>query len=161
LQVSEQRTFPRPRDEIWEKLMDFSVLARTLPGVTRLDPVDGDSCAVTVEPPVSSITGTYEGTVSVIEKSPIDNYALRGEAKGTLGWVKGDALFELTDEDAGTRVASTMSFHTGGVLSGVGQRFMEGVARSMMRQFLNAFERELGAPDGHLGADRNQDEEER
>jgi carbon monoxide dehydrogenase subunit G len=147
MQISEQRTFPRPRDEVWEKLMDFSFLARTLPGVTRLDPVDDETCSLTVEPPVSSITGTYEGTVQVTQKTPIDNYALHGEAKGALGWVKGDARFELSDEAPGTLVASTMSFQTGGVLAGVGQRFMEGIARSMMRQFFKAFERELAASD--------------
>jgi uncharacterized protein len=160
MQVSEQRTFQRPREEIWASLMDFALLARTLPGVKRLEPVDGETCSLTVEPPVSSITGTYEGTVRVVEKSPTDAYALRGEAKGTLGWVRGDAHFELADEDAGTRVSSTMSFQTGGALAGVGQRFMEGVAGSMMRQFFRAFERELAAPEGNRRPDSKQEEDE-
>jgi len=161
MQVTEQRTFARPREEVWAKLMDFSVLARTLPGVKQLDPVDGETCTLTVQPPVSSLTGSYEGTVKVVQKTPIDSYVLRGEAKGTLGWVRGDARFELTDEDVGTRVASTMSFQTGGVLSGVGQRFMEGVAKSMMRQFFKAFECELGPADGDRQAGNKQSEEER
>jgi carbon monoxide dehydrogenase subunit G len=146
VQVTEQRTFRRPRAEIWEKLMDFGVMARTLPGVSRLDPLDGDSCSLTVEPPVSAITGTYEGTVAVVQRTPIDNYQLTGEAKGTLGWVRGDARFELVEEGTSTRVASTMSFQTGGKISGVGQRFMEGIARSMVRSFFEAFERELDEP---------------
>jgi carbon monoxide dehydrogenase subunit G len=146
MQVVEQRTFQRPRAEVWEKLMDFGVLARTLPGVTRLDPVNGEVCSLTVEPPVSAITGTYEGTVEVVDKSPIENYELRGEATGTLGWVRGGARFELVEEGEATHVASTMSFQTGGMLSGVGQRFMEGIAKSMMRQFFKAFERELESP---------------
>ena len=50
-----------------------------------------------------------------------------------------------------------MSFQTGGVLSGVGQRFMEGIAKSMMRQFFKAFERELeSSGDGN----RRKDEED-
>jgi carbon monoxide dehydrogenase subunit G len=160
MKISEERTFNRPRAEVWEKLMDFGVLARTLPGVTRLDPHGGEVCSLTVEPPVSAITGTYEGTVKVVEKTPIDNYALSGEAKGSLGWVKGDARFELVDEGRGTRVASAMSFQTGGVLSGVGQRFMEGIAKSMMRQFFTAFERELdtSSPDGRRANDHEEDE---
>jgi carbon monoxide dehydrogenase subunit G len=159
LRVDEQRTFDRPRAEVWEKLMDFGVLARTLPGVTRLDPLGTDVCSLTVEPPVSAITGTYEGTVKVVEKTPIANYELSGEAKGTLGWVRGDARFELTDEGQATRVASTMSFQTGGTLSGVGQRFMEGIAKSMMRQFFKAFERELEARSADGGPARDHEED--
>ena len=123
--------------------MDFGVLARTLPGIERLDPLDQDTCRLTIKPPVSAITGSYEGTVGVVHKTPIDNYELRGEAKGPLGWVRGDARFELAEAEAGTRVASTMTFQTGGMLSGVGQRFMEGIAKSMMRQFFKAFGCEL------------------
>jgi carbon monoxide dehydrogenase subunit G len=159
LRVHEQRTFDRPRAEVWEKLMDFGVLARTLPGVTRLDPLGIDVCSLTVEPPVSAITGTYEGTVKVVEKTPIAHYELSGEAKGTLGWVRGDARFELADEGQATRVASTMSFQTGGTLSGVGQRFMEGIAKSMMRQFFKAFELELEARNADGGSARNHEED--
>ena len=85
--------------------------------------------------------------------------ALQWKAKGTLGWVKGDARFELADDGDGTRVASTMSFQTGGMLSGVGQRFMEGVAKSMIRQFFKAFERELEAPGQRRREAREQSEE--
>jgi carbon monoxide dehydrogenase subunit G len=145
MNVKEERTIARPPAEVWDKLMDFDVLARTLPGVKRLDSVDGQTCELTVEPPVSSITGTYEGTVTVVEKRPTDSYRLSGEAKGTLGWVRGDAHFELVEEHDGTRVTSTMSFQTGGVLSGVGQRFMEGIAKSMVRQFFKAFQNEFEA----------------
>ena len=160
MQVNEQRTFPSTQAQVWEKLMDFDVLARTLPGVTRLDPVDADTCRLTVEPPVSSITGTYEGTVKVAQKTPVDSYQLSGEAKGTLGWVRGDAHFELSAEEEGTRVSSTMSFQTGGTLSGVGQRFMEGIAKSMVRQFFKAFERELEASPSQGTAAGQHDEED-
>ena len=81
--------------------------------------------------------------MKVVQKNPIDNYELRGEAKGTLGWVKGGRPLRADRAGRGRDVASTMSFQTGGVLSGVGQRFMEGIAKSMMRQFFKAFEREL------------------
>jgi carbon monoxide dehydrogenase subunit G len=67
------------------------------------------------------------------------------EDKGRLGWVKGDAVFELADRDGQTEVTSTMTVQTGGVLSGVGQRFMGAVANSMIKQFFAAFGEELAA----------------
>jgi carbon monoxide dehydrogenase subunit G len=144
MEVTQSSVFAHPRQQVWDKLMDFDVLARTLPGVERLDPVDENTCSLRVKVLVPSITGTYDGTVTVVEKEPIGRYKLRGEAKGRLGWVKGDADFALGETADGTEVASTMSFQTGGVLSGVGQRFMQAIAKSMIRDFFKSFERELG-----------------
>jgi carbon monoxide dehydrogenase subunit G len=144
MKASHTQVLPHGRDEVWRHLMDFQVLARTLPGVESLEPVDLDTCLLTVRVLIPSITGSYTGTVRVVERDPTSSYRLRGEAKGRLGWVRGDAEFELADEAGGTAVSSTMDFHTGGILAGVGQRFMEGIARSMIREFFEAFDAELG-----------------
>jgi arylformamidase len=143
MEVTQSAVLPHPRQHVWEKLMDFDVLARTLPGVEKLEPVDAETCRLTVKVLVPSITGTYEGTVSVVEKQPTESYRLHGEAKGRLGWVRGDASFSLLEKGKDTEVSSTMNFQTGGVLSGVGQRFMQAIARSQVRDFFTAFEREL------------------
>jgi carbon monoxide dehydrogenase subunit G len=143
MEVTQSNVFAHTRQQVWDKLMDFEALGRTLPGVEQLDPLDENTCALKVKVLVPSITGTYEGTVSVVEKEPIESYRLHGEAKGRLGWVRGDASFALQDAAGGTEVSSTMNFQTGGVLSGVGQRFMQAIAKSMIRDFFKAFEREL------------------
>jgi uncharacterized protein len=143
MEVSQSQVFPHARQHVWDKLMDFEVLGRTLPGVEKLEPIDAESCRLSVKVLVPSITGNYDGTVRVVEKQPTNSYRLRGEAKGRLGWVKGDAVFELVDADGETRVSSTMNIQTGGVLSGVGQRFMQAIAKSMIRDFFSAFGREL------------------
>src|ERR671925_1683642 len=102
MEVTQAAVLPYARAHVWEKLMDFDVLARTLPGVEKLEPVDADTCKLSVKVAVPSITGVYEGTVKVVEKQPIDSYRLSGEAKGRLGWVRGDARFHLSEQDGGT-----------------------------------------------------------
>jgi carbon monoxide dehydrogenase subunit G len=143
MKVERTQRLPFARAQVWDKLMDFAVLERTLPGVEALEPLGEDACRLTIKVLVPSVTGTYDGTVTVVEKRPPEGYRLRGEAKGRLGWVRGDALFELREQDAGTEVVSTMDFQTGGPLAGVGQRFMEGIARGMLREFMESFEKEL------------------
>ena len=160
MQVVEQRTFPTAAAPGLGEAHGFRRPRPNAAGVTRLDPVDGETCRLTVEPPVSAITGTYEGTVKVARKTPVESYRLRGEAKGTLGWVRGDARFELSARRGGDAVSSTMSFQTGGMLSGVGQRFMEGIAKSMVRQFFKAFERELEVSPSRATAAGQHDEED-
>jgi carbon monoxide dehydrogenase subunit G len=146
MEVTQTELFAHPRQHVWDKLMDFDVLGRTLPGVEKLEPLDAESCRLSVKVLVPSITGNYDGTISVVDKQPIDSYRLRGEAKGRLGWVKGDAVFELAEASGQTQVTSTMNIQTGGMLSGVGQRFMQAVARGMIRDFFSAFGAELEPP---------------
>lgn len=54
-------------------------------------------------------------------------------------------MFALSEVGDGTEVSSTMAVQTGGILSGVGQRFMQAVAKSMIRDFFSAFEQQLEA----------------
>ena len=145
MEVTKSQVFASTRQQVWDTLMDFEVLGRTLPGVESLEPVDAESCRINVKVLVPSITGKYTGTVRIVEQQPIDGYRLSGEASGRLGWVKGDAVFTLADVDGGTDVTSTMTIQTGGVLSSVGQRFMGAVAKSMITQFFAALGDELSA----------------
>lgn len=144
MEITQTKVFPFPREQVWEKLMDFDVLAKTLPGIESLDPIDAETCRLAVKVMIPSVTGNYEGTVRIVEKQPVDSYRLQGEAKGRLGWVKGDAHFSLAEsEGGGTEVSSTMSFQTGGAISGVGQRFMQAIAKGMVRDFFSAFGKQL------------------
>ena len=143
MEIVGTETFPYAREHVWAKLMDFDVLGKTLPGIRSLEPIDEDSCTIDVKVLVPAITGSYKGTVRIVDKSPVDSYRLRGEAKGRLGWVKGDAFFELSGDGDETQVTSTMTIQTGGALSGVGQRFMQAVGNSMVKQFFAAFGEQL------------------
>src|SRR5436309_1330190 len=113
--------------------MDFDLLGRTLPGVQRMTPITPEKCEIDLKVLVPAITGRYSGEVEVVEKSPTDSYRLLGKANGRLGWVRGEAMFQLADENGGTRVDAEMDFATGGLLSSVGARFMEAIAKGMLR----------------------------
>jgi carbon monoxide dehydrogenase subunit G len=149
MKVEATKSFPVPRQKVWDALMNFELLGRTLPGVQRMTPITDEKCEMDLKVLVPAITGRYSGEVEVIEKSPIESYRLLGNAKGRLGWVRGEAQFQLADEAEGTKVEAVMDFATGGALSTVGARFMEPIAKGMLRDFFENFEREV-AP---VGAD--------
>jgi carbon monoxide dehydrogenase subunit G len=152
MKVQATKSFPLPRQRVWDALMNFDLLGRTLPGVQRMTPVSDEKCEMDLKVLVPAITGRYTGEVEVIEKNPIDSYRLLGNATGRLGWVRGEARFELADEADGTKVDALMDFATGGPLSSVGARFMEPIARGMLRDFFENFEREIAL----VGADASQ-----
>lgn len=119
------------------------MLSRLLPGIEEFDEVGKDEYAVVVKMGVGAVRGTYTGRVALIDQRPPESYRLVGEAKGTPGWAKGEAVMTLVAEGTRTRVIARGDAQIGGAIAGVGQRMMEGVAKSMAREFFQSIDREL------------------
>jgi uncharacterized protein len=132
-----------PRERIWRLLLDPTVLARLLPGVEKFEATGPDQYAVVVKMGVGAVRGTYTGKVALTDQRPPESYRLVGEAKGTPGWAKGSATLTLVAEGAGTRIVASGDAQIGGAIASVGQRMMEGVAKSMANEFFQSVEREL------------------
>jgi carbon monoxide dehydrogenase subunit G len=146
--LSYSQVLPFPREEVWAALLDFGVLARVVPGIERLAPIGDDKCEMVVNVGVPLVTGTYRGTMELVEKEPFNGYRLRGDARGRLGWVSGEAGFRLIERERATELQAEVSLRVGGVLGAVGQRMMEGIAKGMARDFFAALEGELGHSKG-------------
>ncbi len=142
LEVSSE-VLPAPRERVWALLQDPGVLARLLPGVEKLEATGPDEYAVVVKLGVGAVRGTYTGRVALRDLEPPERYRLEGEAKGGPGWARGSATVTLAAQGGGTRLVAAGDAQIGGALAGVGQRMIEGVARSMAREFFQSIGREL------------------
>jgi len=143
LQIDLSQVMPYPRETLWEVMLDPSVMARVLPGVEKFEIVGTDKYAVQVKLGVPSVKGTYTGSVEIFDKQPPASFRLRGDGKGTPGWARGEVLLTLTPEGDGTAVSAKANAVIGGTIAGVGQRMMEGIAKSMARDFFTSLDREL------------------
>jgi carbon monoxide dehydrogenase subunit G len=90
---------------------------------------------------VAAIKGTYKGKVAIVEKEEPRAYTLQIEGSGGPGFVKGSARISLEAEGDGTNVKVEGDGQVGGMLAGVGQRMLPGVAKMLMNQF---FECQIG-----------------
>jgi carbon monoxide dehydrogenase subunit G len=131
------------RERIWALLLDPTVLARLLPGVEKLEPTGADQYALVVKLGVGAVRGTYTGKVQLADQRPPESYRLVGEAKGGPGWAKGSATLTLLAEGTGTRIVANGDVQIGGAIASVGQRMLEGVAKSMANELFQSIEREL------------------
>lgn len=138
------------REQVWVLLNDPQVLAQIIPGCNSLDRINEDQYRLGLKLLVGSVNGSYDGSVSLSEKNPPDNYRLRLTGEGSIGFVKGEARFELKSlSDNRTAIAYDGLAEVGGVVAGVGNRVLGGVAKFMVKRFFNAFEKyikENGAP---------------
>ena len=145
---------PHPPQKVWNLLLDPAVLSRLLPGVEKFEATGPDKYEVVVKLGVGAVRGTYNGKVELTDQQPPNSYRLRGEGRGAPGWAKGEVLFTLLPEAAGTRIHAKADAQIGGAIAGVGQRMIEGVAKSMAREFFAAVDRELAGQQQQVTAAR-------
>jgi hypothetical protein len=145
MKVSGTATLHAPREKVWAALNDPAVLVRTIPGCQQLEEVATDSYRMTITAGVASIKGTYQGDVSLADKDEPGSFLLRASGAGAPGTVSADVRVTLTEttdggspDGATTRLDYAADAIVGGMIGGVGQRVLTGVAKKTAGEFFAA-----------------------
>ncbi len=138
-------TFHGPREEVWAVLMDPDVLARSLPGVQKLEPVGDGQFEAVLNIGLAAVRGQYSGKVTISDQDPPAHYMMKVAGRGTAGFIQGQGLLDLIDQDATTVLQYQGDVTIAGTLAGVGQRLIEGAARTLIQQTLQSLDQELEA----------------
>ena len=128
-------TFDAPVEKTWALLMDTNVIGSCLPGCRGLQPLGNDRYEVELGVTVAAIAGNFKGTVALEEKNPPQSYKLVVEGTGRHGFVNGHARVTLAPDGDRTLVHIAAHADVGGMIARVGQRLLEGVAKSIMDRF--------------------------
>lgn len=126
---------------VYEALTDPRTLAAAIPGCERLELVAPDVYDMVVTVGVGSIKGTYKGRVELADRAAPRSFTLRASGAGAPGTVSAECRMLLVDEAAArTRVEYDADAVIGGVVGGVGQRMLGGVARKLAGQFFHGMD---------------------
>ncbi len=143
MKVAGTHTVQAPRQRVYDALQDPAVLARTLPGCQQLEVTDDDTYRATITAGVASVKGTYTGSVVLLDRSEPESYRMKASGAGAPGTISADASIRLEDNGEGTVVHYDADAIVGGMIGGVGQRMLQGVARKTAGEFFGNIEREL------------------
>ena len=128
-------TFNAPVDRVWDLLMDPNAISSCIPGCDKFEPIGEDRYNVSLTVAMAAITGSYQGTVTLTDKTPHQSYKLTMEGQGRPGFVKGTSVIALRPDGDATAVDVTGAVHTGGPIARLGQRLIGGVAKMTMDRF--------------------------
>jgi carbon monoxide dehydrogenase subunit G len=139
MKVSGSATLHAPVERVYQALNDPAVLVRTIPGCERLERAGEDAYKMTVTAGVASVRGTYAGDVRIADQQPPNAFVLKASGAGAPGTVSADVQVQLAPGDDGTTVLSyDADAVVGGMIGGVGQRMLAGVATRTADQFFAA-----------------------
>jgi uncharacterized protein len=138
MKVSGTATLNAAPQQVYEALHDPAVLVRTIPGCQRLEAVGDDQYRMTIAAGVASIKGLYQGEVSLSEQQPPDRFVLTAAGTGAPGTVSARVLVSLAESGDGTTLTYDADAIVGGMIGGVGQRMLTGVAKKTAGEFFSA-----------------------
>jgi uncharacterized protein len=147
VKVSESFVVPEPREAVWEVVGNVERVARCLPGVEDVKPLDDGNWNVRVTQSLGPMSATFDAKMHVTEQRPPESisFAATGRTiRGAAGNVRLSNTVRLEDEEAGgTRVLLEADVAMGGMLGSVGQKVIGRQAAAAAKQFADALEREL------------------
>lgn len=150
MKISGSATLAAPVETVFAALNDPAVLVRTIPGCERLEEVGEGRYRMTVTAGVASIKGSYDGEVALTDQQPPSAFTLRATGAGAPGTLSADVAVRLLGEGDGTRLEYDADAVVGGMIGGVGQRMLTGVARKTAGEFFAAVDSMLLAGPGAL-----------
>src|SRR5262249_22257034 len=133
-----------PPAAVWQALLDAETLASIIPGCRNLEQVSAIHFRGDMTLGVGPVRGTYRADVRLADLVPDTSATLSGRASGAFGSAAGTGHIRL-DEDGsgGTVLAYDYTAEVGGKVAAVGGRLLDGAARIVIRQFLEALARRV------------------
>lgn len=144
-------SIPAPPDAVLAALRDPDVLAACIPGAERVEQRSEAEYSAVAMVKVGPVGARFQGRVTLALEQPPPGaaYALRlaGEGQGgAAGFARGESHVTLTSEGAGTILEYDAKATIGGRLAQVGQRLIDGAAKSLADEFFRNFAKRMQPP---------------
>ncbi len=146
MKLSGEFIFDGNRDEVWELLRDPDELAKALPGTQSLSKVSDNQYTGKMNVRLGPVSGMFSGKITISDEVPPESYTMQVDGRGAPGFVKGTGAIQLMEQpDNKTLMKYSGDVQIGGRLAGVGQRLVESVSKSMVKQGLETLNMALQA----------------
>lgn len=144
MKIEGEYTFDGPREEVWEIMRDPDVLASALPGTQNLDQISENEYQGEMQVRIGPVAGLFSGNVTISDEVPPESLTMTVEGRGKPGFVKGTGAVKLIAQEADkTLMQYQGDMQVGGRLASVGQRMMDSVSKSLLKQGLDSINQAL------------------
>lgn len=152
MKIDGEYVFDGPREAVWEIVRDPDVLASALPGTQNLEQVSENEYQGDMQVRIGPVGGLFTGKVVISDEVPPESLTMTVEGKGKPGFVKGTGNVQLASQEGGkTLMQYQGDMEVGGRLASVGQRMMDSVSKSLLKQGLDSINQALIA---NLGSEQ-------
>ena len=140
------RQLSASQQQAWDSLNDPEILKACIPGCEKFDLTAENEYAVMVAVKIGPVSAKFNGKVKLADIQAPVSYALQFEAQGGVaGFGQGESNVNLLPTESGCELRYTVHSKVGGKIAQLGQRLIDGVAKSLAEDFFKRFELALQA----------------
>jgi carbon monoxide dehydrogenase subunit G len=131
-------------DHVWDSLMDPQVLRDIIPGVEKLEKLDGNTYEATIQIKHAPLKGSYHGHITITDQQFPRHYCIeiRGEGRQTL--FSGNGHIQLDEQNNNTIIAYRGELKPDKRNSWLPPAVLKGAAKLLIQQFFAALALQLG-----------------
>ena len=141
-----QRVLHVTQAQAWDALNDPAILKSCIPGCDKFELSEANVYNVGVAIKIGPVSAKFTGKVTLSDIQAPNSYALNFEAQGGVaGFGKGESKVSLHPDAEGCELQYTVHSTVGGKLAQLGQRLIDGAAKSLAEDFFKRFDEALQA----------------
>lgn len=134
------------QQQAWDALNDPQILKACIVGCDKVDPTGENQYAIGMTIKIGPVSAKFAGKILLSDIVAPASYKINFEGQGgAAGFGKGDAAVTLAPNDKGCELAYTVHASVGGKIAQLGQRLIDGVAKSMAEDFFKRFDEAMQA----------------
>jgi carbon monoxide dehydrogenase subunit G len=135
------------QQQAWDALNDPEVLKLCIAGCEKVEAMGDDQYAIGMALKIGPVAARFNGKIKLADMVPPQSYTLSFDGQGgAAGFGKGTASVMLTPAANGTpacELSYTVHASVGGKIAQLGQRLIDGAAKSMAEDFFKRFDNEM------------------
>lgn len=132
------------QQQAWDALNDPEMLKACIPGCEKFELTEPNVYAVTTAIKIGPVAARFSGRVTLSDIVPPQSYKIGFDAQGGVaGFGKGEAAVQLAPAASGCELSYTVHSTVGGKIAQLGQRLIDGAAKSLAEDFFRRFDEAL------------------
>ena len=146
MEMTGSRALAQPQQIVWDALNNPEILKACIPGCEKFELTEPNTYAVGTAIKIGPVAARFQGRVTLTDIVAPSSYQLQFDAQGGVaGFGKGSSRVELKPATGGSgcELHYTVNSTVGGKIAQLGQRLIDGAAKSLAEDFFRRFEEEL------------------
>ena len=132
------------QQQAWDALNNPEVLKTCIPGCDRVESTGENQYAIGMAVKIGPVSAKFTGKIALSDIKAPESYTISFEGQGgPAGFGKGSAKVLLAPNAEGHLLSYTVHASVGGKVAQLGQRLIDGAAKSMAEDFFKRFDAEM------------------
>lgn len=131
------------KEAVWKQMNNIESLRKSTPGCNELILVEERIYKANIEMGVAAIKGKYDGKIVLSDMNEPHEMTLNIKAEGSSGIIEAIAKLTIEENDIGSVIVYSGEGKVSGLIAGVGQRMLTGIAKIMLGQFFKTMASEV------------------